>query len=220
LDAVRFQTLSSNPARARFAAIREPMIPSPRKAIARTHGGHHCVLRSAPPGWRYGANTSARERDRAVVVAVPFVRVVQVPVGQVVQVVAVGHLLMPAASPVHVARLVRAAVVLRCTRSGVSRVNREYVLIDVALVRVVHVSVVEIVRMTLVSDRGMSAAWAVLVLVALVDLMLLVVHAPNDKRGVAQVAPRTRRRTDASHQGASLDVEHRGYKRPRSAFEP
>ena len=31
-DVVRFQTLSPNPARSRFAAIREPMIPSPRNA--------------------------------------------------------------------------------------------------------------------------------------------------------------------------------------------
>src|SRR5439155_24287322 len=29
---VRFQTVTSNPARCRFAAIREPMIPSPRNA--------------------------------------------------------------------------------------------------------------------------------------------------------------------------------------------
>ena len=31
VEAVRFQTVRSKPARARFAAMREPMIPSPMK---------------------------------------------------------------------------------------------------------------------------------------------------------------------------------------------
>ena len=118
-----------------------------------------------------------------MVVAVPLVRVMQVPACEVVEVVAMRDLLMPAAGAVHMAGVVSTAVVLRGARRGVRRVNREHVLIDLARVRVMQVSVVKIVRVTLVNDRGVSALRAVLMLVALVDLMLLFVHGPTIRAG-------------------------------------
>jgi glucosamine-6-phosphate deaminase len=51
VDAVRFQTVSSCPARARLAAIRDPMIPRPRKAILVMHRSLRTTgARLRPPG--------------------------------------------------------------------------------------------------------------------------------------------------------------------------
>src|SRR4051794_6132782 len=64
---VRFHTTRSNPARARFAAIREPMIPSPRKAT-RSAGTVAPAARGLDPQHLAGSELAARlGRDLLVV---------------------------------------------------------------------------------------------------------------------------------------------------------
>jgi hypothetical protein len=77
-----------------------------------------------------------------VVVAVVFVRVVQVPVDQVVDVVAVRDRLVTAALSVGVGRI--AARVGRVAVRMVG-VDLEHMLVDVVVVRVVQVAVVQVV---------------------------------------------------------------------------
>ena len=111
---------------------------------------------------------SLGESDRAVVVAVLAVRVVQVAVDEVVDVVAVGNRLVTAAGAVDVGGVVTAAAVIRGAVGGVRRVDVEAVLVDVVLVRVVQVAVVEVVHVVAVLHRDVTAVRAVGVVVILV----------------------------------------------------
>jgi hypothetical protein len=102
--------------------------------------------------------------ERAVVVAVVAVRVVQVAVDEVVDVVAVGDRFVAAAGAVHVAGLVAAAA----RGAGVQPsgflvgVTSRLVLVDVVTVRVMQVAVVQVVDVVAVPDRGVAAVGAVL----------------------------------------------------------
>jgi hypothetical protein len=92
-----------------------------------------------------------------VVVAVPAVRVVQVPVHEVVEVVPMGNRVVPAAGSVRMALGVAAARVRGSARAGVRLVDADRTLIDVVVVHAVQVTVVEVVGVASVSDRGMTA---------------------------------------------------------------
>ena len=110
--------------------------------------------------------------ERAVVVAVPLVRAMQVPVHEVIDVVSVRYRLVPAARPVHVGRVVPPACVTGRARGRMGFVHLDPVLVEVAVVRMVKVPVVQIVHVALVLDRNVPAALAVLVIV----LVGLVAH--------------------------------------------
>jgi hypothetical protein len=101
--------------------------------------------------------------ERTVVVAVIAVRMMQVPVDEIVDVVAVRHRLVPAAGAVLVARLMPLAPVLGRAAVGVLGRDLDDVLVDVVAVRMVQVSVVQVVDVIAVADGGVPAAWAMLV---------------------------------------------------------
>jgi hypothetical protein len=102
--------------------------------------------------------------DRAVVVAVIAVRVVQVAVHQVVNVVAVRDRLVPAAWAVDMPRLVAVTFVPRGAGRGVARAHRDDVLLHHAVRGlVVQVAVVQEIGVPVVLDCGVPAAGAVLV---------------------------------------------------------
>jgi hypothetical protein len=104
----------------------------------------------------------------AVVVAVAAVRVVQVAFNEVIDVVAVRHGLVSAGGAVPMALLMTAAVVLGRAFLGVVAVDFELMFLHAALADVMQVSVVQVVDVTLVLQRGVPAAGAVLVLVVAV----------------------------------------------------
>jgi hypothetical protein len=106
-----------------------------------------------------------------VVVAVPVVRVMEVAADQVIHVSAVGYLLVPATRPVAVVPRVRGAVVRGRARGRVPVVHLKLVLVDVLAVRVVHVTVVQVIPVAVVKDRGVSAVVTVLVGVTRVGLV-------------------------------------------------
>lgn len=93
-----------------------------------------------------------------MVVAVVAVAVVQPAGDQVVDVVAVGHRVVATALAVGMARV---AVRRIGVPGGVLGVDRDHVLIDVALVRVVQMTFVQVVDVALVPDGGVTAARAV-----------------------------------------------------------
>ena len=100
--------------------------------------------------------------DRAVVVAVVAVRMVQVAVNEIVNVIAVRYLRMAAVWAVDVARSVTVCQVNAAV--GIRRRHFEYALVDVVAVRMMQVTVVQIVDMTIVFDCQVTAARTMLML--------------------------------------------------------
>jgi hypothetical protein len=107
--------------------------------------------------------------QRAVVVAVAVVRVVEVALDQVVDVIAVRHAGMSAGGAVNVVGGVAGAAVVRRALRRVGRVDGDRVLVDMIAVDVVQVPVVEIVDVAGVLDREVAAVGAVDMIVARVD---------------------------------------------------
>jgi hypothetical protein len=104
-----------------------------------------------------------------VVVTVIPVRVMQVPVDQVVDVVAMRHRLVAATRPVHVVWIVLAAGVLRRAFVRVRRGHRQRVLLDRAVgTLMVQVPVVKVVDVALVLDGSVTTTGAMLMLVIVV----------------------------------------------------
>jgi hypothetical protein len=109
-----------------------------------------------------------------VIVAVVLVRAVQTPIDQEVDVVVVGHRLVPASRAVLVVGAVPAGS--HGVPVGMGGVHRDHVLIDVAVVGVVQVALVQVVEVVVVTDSGVSATGPVDVVVRFVDLMFVVGH--------------------------------------------
>jgi hypothetical protein len=111
---------------------------------------------------------TCRSRDvhRPVVVAVAAVRVVQVALDQVIDVIAVGHRLVAAARAVPVFRGVGGAVMVRCAGRGVRAADFDPVLLDASGGHVVQVAVVEVIDVAVVPDARVAAVRAVDVVVA------------------------------------------------------
>ena len=107
-----------------------------------------------------------------MIVAVPAVRVVQVPADEIVDVIAVRDRLVAAARAVGVTLRVSVASVRRRAVRGIACVDSDRALVDVTIVRAVKVPVVRVVGVSAVRDRGVPAAGAVGVVVLLVDPMV------------------------------------------------
>jgi zinc/manganese transport system substrate-binding protein len=114
-----------------------------------------------------------------MVVAVTLVRMMQVAVDQVVDVVAVGNRFVPAARLVPVAGLVAAALVIGRAALGVGALHGDGVLVHVAGVLVVQVPVVQVVHVVLVAQRGVAAPGLVAVVVILMERSLVARHVPK-----------------------------------------
>ena len=100
-----------------------------------------------------------------MVVAVVAVRVVQVAIDEVIDVVAMRHRFVAAAGAMHVAGFVAVAVVVRGADVRVGGADGDAVFIDVVAVRVVQVAVVQVINVAFVFDGGVTAIRAVLVFV-------------------------------------------------------
>ena len=104
------------------------------------------------------------------------VGVMQVPTDEIVDMVSVRHGLVAAARPVPVALVVSRAGVVGGTGAGVAVVHLEDMLIDVVAMRVMEMTVVQVVDVIPVLDRGMAAGRAVLVRMVRVDLVVVRSH--------------------------------------------
>ena len=100
-----------------------------------------------------------------MVVAVVAVRVVQVAIDEVVDVVAMRHRFVAAAGAVHVSRFVAAAVVFRRAGVRVGGTDGDDVFVNVVAMRVMQVAVVQVINVAFVLDGGVAAVRAVLVVV-------------------------------------------------------
>jgi hypothetical protein len=102
-----------------------------------------------------------------VIVAVITVRMVQPAVHEIVDMIAMRDGFMSAIRPV----LVGAARLRRATRR-VFRVDRDDVLIDVIFMHVVKVTVMQVVHMAFVPDRGVTAVRPMFMSVVLMMLFV------------------------------------------------
>lgn len=119
----------------------------------------HCL----PRGSRL--SDGSRRLHSAVVVAVVAVWVMQVPVDHVVDVITVGHRFMPAAGAMPMGLFVTATGM---RRGAVGRIGRRYLqpmLHDFATGLVMQVPVVQVIDMIAVSDGGVAAARAMMMVV-------------------------------------------------------
>jgi hypothetical protein len=98
-----------------------------------------------------------------VVVAVIAVRVMQVPIHKVVDMVAMRDGLMPAPGPVHVTGLMPCAAVLGRAPVGIARRHFDRVLVDMVPMRMVQVPIVQVVDVIAVANGRMPAISSVLV---------------------------------------------------------
>ena len=105
---------------------------------------------------------------RAMIVAVVAVRMVQVAVHEVINVVSVRHGFVAAARTMLVPLLMLAASVIGSAVRGIRAGDRQLVLLDAALGPVVQMAVVEVIDVALVLDGGVAAIQAVVVRVSLV----------------------------------------------------
>lgn len=107
-----------------------------------------------------------------MIVAVTVVRVVQVAVDEVVDVIAVRDRFVPAAGPVDVRAVVARALVLRGALDRVGLADGQAVLVDVLAVRMMQMPVVQEVDVTVVLDGGVATVGPVGVIVSFVDLTI------------------------------------------------
>ena len=124
-----------------------------------------CVRGSDP---HLSFTVASRLLHGAMVVAVIAVRVMQMAVHQVIDMVAVRDLRMAAIGAVLVGLVVSLAAVLGRALGRIGRTDGQGVLLDLVAFDVVQMAVVQIIDMAFVHDASVAAAWAVLVRVPLV----------------------------------------------------
>lgn len=106
-----------------------------------------------------------------MVITVTVVGVVQMAGDQVVDVVTVRHRCVSTSLRVHVPLLVARAAVRWSACGRVVGTDFQFALIDVSVVRVMKVSIVEVVHVVAVTDGGMPAVGTVDVIVAGMGVM-------------------------------------------------
>ena len=107
-----------------------------------------------------------------MIVAVVAVHVLKVTVDQVVDVIPMRNGLVTAAWPVDMVRVMPTAAVVRRAVSRVGRRDRDHVLIDVIPVRMMQVTIVEVIDVPFVNDGLVAATGAVDVVVRLMGLTI------------------------------------------------
>jgi hypothetical protein len=105
----------------------------------------------------------SRQLHPPVIVTMVAVRIMQMTIDQIVDMVAVRDRLVSAAGPMLVAAFELGGAIGR-----VGRVNRDYVLVDMIVMNVVQVAVVQIIDVVRMAYSGVAAIGAVSVGVALV----------------------------------------------------
>jgi hypothetical protein len=97
-----------------------------------------------------------------VIIAVPVVRVMQMTIDEIVDMIAVGDRFMPAARAMHVSRLMAAAHMVRRAAIRIDRRDRQHMFVHMAAMHVMQMPIMKIVDMTVVLHSRMPAARAML----------------------------------------------------------
>jgi hypothetical protein len=138
-----------------------------------------------------------------VIVAVTGMRVVEVTIHQIVDMVAVGHDLMATVTAMHMAGLMPGAAVVWRALVRVGRRNLDHMFIHVVTMRVVEMAVVQMVHMAGMTHGDMAAARAVLMrMIGVVGLGASGHVVPFAR--YLEPLPSLRRGTDESNSRANL----------------
>jgi hypothetical protein len=111
-----------------------------------------------------------------MMIAVISVKMVQMAGNQIVDVVAVRNRLVAAASAMLVALLMALANMIGSTTVGIRSGHLNHMFIDMPFMWRVQMPIMEVVRMVIVLHRSMTAVFAMLMTVPLVDRMCLRGH--------------------------------------------
>jgi hypothetical protein len=146
--------------------------------IPRGDGDHSTdsTVRKAPASTspRYLRRTLLLDPQRAVIIAMVAVRMMQVALYQVVDMVPMGHPVVAAIGTMNVPFTVAGAVMVSCASIGIRCVHFEHVLIDMIPVHMVQVPVMQVVDVPVMADGLVPAVRPVLVRV--VSMLLTFVH--------------------------------------------
>ena len=134
-----------------------------------------------------------------MVVAVIAMRVVQVAIDQIVHMVSVRHRGVTAARPMNVIRSVRGAGVLRRASARIGRRDRKDVLIHMVAMRMVKMTIVEIVDVPFMLYRHMATLRAVLVFMVVVMALIALGHVRAPGGGNRAALRQTLLPRDAGH---------------------
>ena len=112
----------------------------------------------------------------AMVIAVTVVRIMEVTIDQIIDMVAMRHCFMSAAGPMHMLCGMDGAFVPRRAILRIGRGYVDYMLIDVAFMLVMQMAVVQIVDVAIVHDPGVSALRAVHMIMIFVLRRITIAH--------------------------------------------
>ncbi|WON74240.1 hypothetical protein [Nitrosospira sp. Is2] len=96
-------------------------------------------------------------RHRAMVIAMTIVRIMEMSIDQIINMVAMRYCLMPTARPMHMLRRVSGAFMLRRAVLRIGRGYANHMFVDMAFVRMMQMAVVQIIDMVIVHDPGVAA---------------------------------------------------------------
>jgi hypothetical protein len=105
------------------------------------------------------------ELDRAVIITVIAMRMMEVAVDQIVDVIAVRHRFVSAVRPVNMARIMGAAMVARRTLIRIFRTDLKRVLVYMIAMRMMQVAIMQVIDMIAMFDGRVPAVRAVLMVV-------------------------------------------------------
>jgi len=109
--------------------------------------------------------------ERAVIIAVIAMRMMQMPVNEIVHMITVGHRLMSTIGSVLMARFMPAAIVCGSAGLGIFLRDRDAMFLDLPILALMmQMPVVEVVRVAVVLNRGVPAVGAMLVVVIVVQM--------------------------------------------------
>jgi hypothetical protein len=114
---------------------------------------------------------ASHQCDRSMIITMVAVRMVQMPIDEVVDVIPVRNSFVPAVRSMNVVGIVSAAGMFRSTGFRICVADRNRVLFDFStLGLVMKVAVVQIINVPVVLDRGVTATGTMLMIVVLVDV--------------------------------------------------
>ena len=113
-----------------------------------------------------------------MVIAMITMRMMQMAVDQVIDVIAVRYRFVSASGTVDVSRLVAAATVVRCASFRIFRANLQPVLVDVITMWMVQMTIMQIIDVIAVPDSSMAAVGTMLVV--MVCMMRFVASRHSD----------------------------------------
>ena len=96
-------------------------------------------------------------RHRTMVIAMIVMRIMQMSVDQIINMVAMRYCLMPTVRPMHMLGWMSGALMSGCAALRIGRCYANHMFIDMAFMRMMQMAVVQIIDVAIVHDPGVAA---------------------------------------------------------------